>query len=295
MIYKMIRKDVKVNGRRAAKETIIKEGDEIILYITEAELRDLRSERKPVKARRRFGIAYEDENLLICDKPVGLLTHGDRHEKKDHLANQVIDYLIQKGEYNPRIEKTFTPAPANRIDRNTTGLVVFAKNAHALRKVNELLREKDGIGKVYLAIVSGKVAKELKLTATMKKDEKSNTVRVDRTGADSEEDGKQMETIVSPADYGQKHGKWYTLLEVRILTGRTHQIRAQLADAGYPILGDPKYGKKERGITTQLLHSWKLEFRGNELGILDYMAGTVVCAEPHEEFNKVRNEIFKER
>ena len=122
-IYKAIRKDVKVNGKRGKEDTLLQLGDEVTLYISETDMEKFRKERRGGRVKRQFSIAYEDENILAAVKPYGLLTHGDSREKKNHLANQVIDYLIEKGDYNPRIEKTFTPAPVNRLDRNTTGLV----------------------------------------------------------------------------------------------------------------------------------------------------------------------------
>lgn len=120
-IYKAIRKDVKVNGKRAKEDTVLRLGDTLSLYIKEEDLAAFQKKRKLSHARRQFQIAYEDENILAVEKPYGLLTHGDSTEKKNHLTNQVIDYLIEKGDYNPRLEKTFVPAPVNRLDRNTTG------------------------------------------------------------------------------------------------------------------------------------------------------------------------------
>lgn len=113
-IYKLIRKDVKVNGKRANESTLLANGDELTLYISDETAAGLRKEKRRVKVKKQFKIAYEDDDLLIVEKPFGLLTHGDRTEKKNHLANQVIDYLIEKGDYNPRTETTFVPAPANR-------------------------------------------------------------------------------------------------------------------------------------------------------------------------------------
>ena len=132
MIYRMIRKDVKLNGKRAKEDTVLSAGDELTLYITEEESASLMGSVRKVNARKQFKIVYEDENILVANKPFGLLTHGDSHEKKNHLANQVMDYLIAQGEYDPSRDRTFTPAPCNRIDRNTTGLVIFAKNPQAL-------------------------------------------------------------------------------------------------------------------------------------------------------------------
>ena len=215
-IYKLIRKDVKVNGRRAKAETMLSEGDELALYISEAELEEYRRLKKKTTAKRQFGIAYEDENLLVAEKPFGLLTHGDAREKKNTLANQVCGYLQQKGEYDPAREKVFVPSPANRLDRNTTGLVIFGKNSRALQVLNQMIRDKSRISKFYLTIVSGELKDMLVLSDKMEKDERKNRIRV--LPSDSEA-GKQMETIVRPV----KTRKGFTLAEVELITGRTHQ------------------------------------------------------------------------
>ena len=142
-IYKLIRKDVKVGGKRKDQSYVLCEGDILALYIADEVLDKMTGagdvqggpaagRQSHRKAKRQFRIIYEDDNILIADKPFGLLTHGDAHEKKNHLANQVKDYLIEKGSYDPASEKVFSPAPANRIDRNTTGLVLFGKNSAAL-------------------------------------------------------------------------------------------------------------------------------------------------------------------
>lgn len=159
-IYRLIRKDVKINGKRKRPETLIETGDQLILYMAEEEASLLRggsrrTEKKP-SAKKQFSVVYEDSQILIADKPLGLLTHGDYREKKNHLANQVVSYLIEKGDYDPRTEKTFVPSPANRLDRNTTGLVLFGKTLASLQELNRMLRERDGIEKLYMTIATGK-------------------------------------------------------------------------------------------------------------------------------------------
>ena len=131
-IYKSIRKDVKVNGKRRTQESVLEEGDVVSLYLSDEEIERLTAKPAHRKVKRQFHIAYEDDNIIAVEKPYGLLTHGDRTEKKNHLANQVVDYLIDTGAYNPRAEKTFVPAPVNRLDRNTTGLVLFGKKTRRL-------------------------------------------------------------------------------------------------------------------------------------------------------------------
>ena len=297
-IYKMIRKDVKVNGKRMAAESILSAGDELTLYISEENASALQKPPRQVKAKKQFVIAYEDENILAAEKPFGLLTHGDRTEKKNHLANQVMDYLIEKGEYNPRIDRTFSPAPANRLDRNTTGLVLFGKNAEALKELNRLIRERNCINKYYLTIVCGRLEKPLELCDRMTKDESLNMTSVIPLET---EEGKVMETYAFPLEYGRLDGRWFTLTEVKIVTGRTHQIRAHLANAGFPLLGDVKYGSpavnrwasSKFGLNTQLLHAQRLEFADcGDSPMLKYLNGKTIEAELPENFARIKKIIF---
>lgn len=314
MIYKMIRKDVKVNGKRAKEQTILAEGDLLRVYISDEDAAAFHRERRPAKARKQFRIAYEDEDMLVVSKPFGLLTHGDGKEKKNTLANQVIGYLQEKGEYNPAAEQTFRPAPVNRLDRNTTGLVIFGKTAEATRRLAAQIKDHEEIEKYYLTIVAGQLKEERRIEGLLEKDETSNTMKVmSATGNDglSEEGtklsnsqaedcneasqrshrgtdcgggltelqktvGKNAVTIARPL----KAARGYTLVEVQLITGRTHQIRAHLAAEGFPILGDRKYGqpkvnksmKEKFNLDAQLLHAYRLvitEWDGHRIEIED--------------------------
>ncbi|OLR55708.1 hypothetical protein BHK98_06295 [Hornefia porci] len=291
-IYKAIRKDVKVNGRRAGRDRILRSGDVVSLYIGDADLALFHRGKKTENVRRQFRIAYEDENILVVEKPAGLLTHGDGKEKKNHLTNQVISYLTATGGYDPSREKTFVPAPVNRLDRNTSGLVIFGRNYRALQHFNELIRERGSIRKFYLTIVCGDLRESLRLRGEMVKREDKNMVRV----GEELPGGKTMETVAVPL----RRGGGFTLAEVEILTGRTHQIRAQLAAAGYPVIGDAKYGDpgvnrviRERfGQTTQLLHAWRLVFDHCGEGY-EYLDGMEIRGEPPARFRSIEKEILK--
>lgn len=276
-IYKMIRKDVRVNGKRVSIETFLAAGDQVDLFISEEEAESYRETKKTVRALRQFTVAYEDRHMLVVSKPYGLLTHGDKNEKKNTLANQVLGYLTEKGDYHPRTEKTFVPSPVNRLDRNTTGLVIFGKDGETLKRLNRIIRERNLVEKYYLTIVAGDLKEPIVLRDTMVKDEKTNTITIQ---ANPDDQGKWMESRVKPLrtsiqpatgpGKAQRQEPVYTLVEVQLITGRSHQIRAQLAAAGFPIIGDTKYGnpknnrlmKAKFGLTTQLLHAYKLVIDG---------------------------------
>lgn len=312
-IYKIIRKDVKVNGVRGKNDTVLALGDRVTLYLKDEDIERYRPQ--PIQrsnVKKTFRIAYEDENILAAEKPFGLLTHGDGKEKKHTLVNQVIDYLIEKGEYVPRIEKSFTPAAVNRLDRNTTGLVLFGKNSAALRQLNEMIKDKESVGKYYMTIVCGELKDVLHLKGSLIKDETKNKVSVslfewkenkyNRTHLSAEEaenggveKAKYIETIARPIVF--QNG--YTLTEVRLMTGRSHQIRAHLASAGYPVLGDEKYGissenkkiSKKYGLTTQFLHAYRLQFNHAQ-DPLSYLEGRKIVAELSGKQKEIVEDLF---
>lgn len=289
-IYKFIRKDIKLNGRRAKEDTMLCEGDELTLYIPDDKFKELSEPVKKKPVKKQFKIVYEDDNLLIVDKPWGLLTHGDAHEKKNTLANQVCGYLKEKGEYDPALEKTFVPSPVNRLDRNTTGLVIFGKNSKTLRVFAKYISEKSHINKYYMTIVAGCFKESMMLEGRLERDYDRNVSEVTL----SDEAGKKAETYVMPFAWGTA----YSIVEVELITGRTHQIRAHLSHEGYPLIGDVKYGskrindeiKKKLGITTQLLHAYRLEFKDMEDGF-EYLNGKTVKAQIPQDFRKAAEKL----
>lgn len=293
-LYKLIRKNVKINGKRGKAETILNQGDELTVYINEKEAEDFQKSKKLQHSKKQFHIAYEDEHVLIVEKPFGLLVHGDQNEKKNTLANQVVSYLIEKGDYLPRVERTFVPSPVNRLDRNTTGLVIFGKNNRALQALNQMIRDKDCVRKYYLTIVCGELKQELYLRDKMSKDTKNNKVTV--IDLENDLNGKIMETIARPLHYSNG----YTLVEVELVTGRTHQIRAHLQKAGYFVIGDEKYGnpivnkdlKKRFGLSTQFLHAYKLQFT-DAYDPVEYLRGKEVIAPLPPHLETIKMDLFE--
>ena len=272
---------------------MLAEGDVLTIYVSDGLIAEwiapTRNDKRP-RVRRNFKIVYEDDDILIADKPFGLLTHGDSNEKKNHLANQVKDYLIETGAYNPR-ERVFTPAPANRLDRNTTGAVLFGKNSASLKALGEMIRE-DKVDKYYMTIVYGHLDKEIDLKGRLIKDQNTNTVKI-LDSSDSR--GREIETIARPV---RKIGD-FTLVEIRLVTGRTHQIRAHMASVGHPVIGDVKYARgraadvnrrlKHRfGLNTQLLHSCRITFREG-IGPLERLTGQSINVDLPEEFERIIN------
>ncbi|MCI5697827.1 MAG: RluA family pseudouridine synthase [Clostridiales bacterium] len=297
-IYKMIRKDVKVNGKRAKIDLFLNEGDVITLYLSDDRIKSLSKKKlqgNAGKAGREFLIVHEDENVILVNKPKGLLTHGDFREKKKHLTNQVIDYLIETGSYVPRVSKTFTPAPANRLDRNTSGLVVFGKNAEAMRTLTEIFRNRQ-IDKKYLAICHGFLYEELEIKGYMRKTESSGIIKayIDKK---PDSDGKPIHTVVYPIATGEYDGERYSLVEVELKTGRTHQIRAHLSSIGHSLLGDEKYGGKavpDLKIRNQMLCAYKLKFKDirDDSSLAD-LRGREFKAAPDKVMDRAMKKIFK--
>ena len=265
-------KRVKVNGGRAQRDQRLREGDTLQLYIND-EFFDKPSEENMFLTlfKPRLTVVYEDEHLLLADKPQGLVVHADETEKVNTLINHIQAYLYQKREWNPRWENAFTPALCNRIDRNTGGIVIAAKNAEALRILNDKIRDRE-IAKYYLCIVLGRVEPPKgRIECFLRKDEKSNTVRVYHRPVP---DGRSAVTLYKTLE---TRGE-LSLLEVELLTGRTHQIRASMADLGHPLLGDGKYGlgsvNRRYGETHQALYSYRLRFDfPTGAGILEYLRG----------------------
>ncbi len=279
LLYKSIRtKKIKLNRKRAENNSVLCEGDTIQCFLAEEFFSKLDKsddvELSLGKILPHLDIVYEDENILLLNKRPGVSVHEDEDSKINTLIVHVQAYLYQKGEYDPESEQSFAPALCNRIDRNTGGIVIAAKNAEALRVMNEKIKLRE-IDKFYLAAVHGiPKKKEDTLYGYLIKDEKANKVRVYEKNAP-----KGAKNIITKyRTVSTKPGK--ALLEIELLTGRTHQIRAHMAYIGHPLIGDGKYGinKDDRaeGYKYQALCSYKLKFSfKGERTVLEYLNGKV--------------------
>ena len=269
-------KRVKVNGARAARDLRLCEGDAVQCYVSD-EFFDAPDENNVYLtiAAPKLNIVYEDENILLLDKPAGLLCHaGDGAGGKTGgvtLLDHLLAYLYQKREWRPRQENAFTPALCNRIDRNTSGIVIAAKNAESRRILNEKIRDRE-IAKRYLCVCLGRPEPPRgRLERFLRKDAKENRVRAYRHPVP---DGRSAVTLY---DTLLTRGA-LSLVEAELLTGRTHQIRVSFADMGHPLLGDGKYGNgainRKYGETAQLLCSYRLRFDfPTDAGSLAYLKG----------------------
>ncbi len=272
LMYKFIRlKKIKVNRARAEQGQMLCEGDVVQLFIKEEFFAPQAQDIAYQTLAPRLDILYEDENLLLCDKRPGLIVHSDEAEKTNTLISHIKAYLYRKGEYDPETERSFAPALCNRIDRNTGGIVIAAKNALTLRVMNEAIRS-HRLTKQYLCAVHGTpVPSEGTLTGYLTKDSATNQVWV----YESAPHGGAKKIVTRYRVLAVQGG--LALCEVTLVTGRTHQIRAHFSHIGHPLLGDGKYGKnaadRHRGYKYQALYSYRLTFGLSEDSPLAYLNG----------------------
>ena len=259
LLQKYIRlKRIKVNGKGSKRDVRLETGDILQLYIND-EFFDKPNEENLFLTvfKPQLNIVYEDENLLLVDKRPGMSVHADETEKVNTLINHIQAYLYQKREWNPKWENAFAPALCNRIDRNTGGIVIAAKTAEALRVMNQKIKDRE-LNKYYLCVVQGRMSPPKgKLEGFLFKDEVKKQVYVtDRPQPGAKTAVTLYRTLAS------EHG--LSLVECDLITGRTHQIRAQFAHAGHPLIGDGKYGRerenKKYARHGQALYSYRLEF-----------------------------------
>lgn len=297
-IYKMLRKkNITLNDKKADGSEKIKLGDVVKIFLSD-ETFDKFSEpvameeiTKSPKAGKKLNIIYEDEHILLVNKESGMLVQ--KAEKKDYSLNDaILEYLAEKKEVTQESLRTFKPSICNRIDRNTSGLVAAGKSLAGLQELSLLFKERS-LHKYYLCYVSGKLEKKALIKGYLWKNEKNNQVEIcsqEKTGA------KPIETEYNPIGWGED----ITLLEVKLVTGRTHQIRAHLASIGHPIVGDVKYGNKKINekygklcnIKSQLLHAYRIEFPSMD-NRLSYLSGRKFIAEVPKEFKRMETQVKK--
>ncbi len=271
-IYKMLRKKrIKYNGSKAIGNEILKSGDFLQMYLSEETINSFMEAKAVDKAGRDFSIIYEDKNIIICDKPVGLAVQRDSVNIGNTLNDQLLFYLYEKGEYLPQKESVFTPSICNRLDRNTSGIVLFGKSFEAVKALNEIIRNRK-IDKFYLTVLKGVIEEEGIISAYHFKNGNGQA----EIFSEFKEGGKKIVTKYKRlAENGE-----YSLVEVDLITGKTHQIRACFKFIGYYVIGDRKYGdfdvnkffKKNYGLDNQFLHSYKVVFK-EKYGFFDYLEG----------------------
>ncbi|MBE6986886.1 MAG: RluA family pseudouridine synthase [Ruminococcaceae bacterium] len=264
-------KRIKCNGGRAQRDTRLQPGDVLELYINDEFFDKPREDNAYLTvAAPKLNIVYEDDQILLVDKRPGLAVHPhDGAEYGRTLIDHIQSYLYQKREWRPREENAFTPALCNRIDRNTGGIVIAAKTAEALRVMNQKIKDRE-LDKRYLAIVEGSPKpREGSLKGYLFKDAKKNRVFVTDTPQTGAKSCQTNYKVLASAN-------GLSLVECELITGRTHQIRAQFAHAGHPLLGDGKYGKLDKRFDRnyQALYSYQLTFAfTTDAGALEHLNG----------------------
>lgn len=288
LIQKYIRqKKIKLNKKRTKPDDVIFEGDKIQFYIYEEVLSEYEEDKKNLILENNLDIIYEDKNIILLNKPAGKLSHAaSKADYGNNLVDEMISYLISKEEYVPRIEKSFIPAISNRLDRNTSGIIIGCKNKNSLNNMNKAVAN-GHVEKYYLTIAKGNL-KDKKVVANLNRE--NNRTVVSKTGKESISEFKNL-----------KYEKGFSLVEVNLITGRTHQIRSHLNSIKHPIICDGKYGdnglnrefREKYGVNRQLLHAYKIILNGFD-GELSYLNGKTFISKLPKDFSKVVIDLFGE-
>ncbi len=290
-IFKMLRKkNIKLNGKKAEPSTKIYEGDIIEIFLSEETINKFR-EIEEIKSDLIPNIIYEDDNIILLNKEVGILSHAANQEYGNNVVDSLVAYLIAKGDYNPRTEKSFVPGIANRLDRNTSGIMIGGKSYLGLRSINDGIRDKK-VHRYYRTIVEGKLEIDDVLKGYLVKDEELNKVKITKSEKDnSKEVITKFKTI--------KSNDKFSIIEIELITGRTHQIRAHLSHIGHPVIGNLKYGSKDinsyfkdrYNLNSQLLHSYKIKFDDLD-SPLEYLVDREFIAESSNLFKEIEEDLF---
>ena len=285
-IFKQLRKkNIVLNDKKATGKEMLELDDSVKIYMKDETIEKFKGDSSFKKTSSNIDIVYEDDNVIIVNKPSGVLSQ--KADDSDVSINEmIISYLLEKGSLTKEDLQTFKPSICNRLDRNTSGLVVAGKTLKGLQVMSEVIKER-AVDKYYLTVVDGILDEGMELNGYLLKDEKTNKVSISET----DNGGDRIETSFEPIDFGEG----VTILEVKLITGKTHQIRAHLASIGHPIIGDRKYGnektnKKYPKIKNQLLHAWILKFNDLPDGF-EKLSGKRILADYPNDFNQFMDDV----
>jgi 23S rRNA pseudouridine955/2504/2580 synthase len=306
-IYKMLRKkNITLNGAKADGSEKLSVQDEIKLFLSDDTIAQFSEAIETTTVDEKLDILYEDKHILVVNKPIGVLSQ--KAEKNDvSMVEHILSYLLSSGQITKEQLRSFKPAICNRLDRNTGGILVAGKSLLGLQEMARLFKDRS-LGKYYLCIVKGRVVDKKRIEGYLSKNEDKNQVKITARQAENSE---YICTEYEPLAYSMNIQKSrteitdeellgsYTLLRVKLVTGKSHQIRAHLASIGHPIIGDYKYGsqktnhyfKKNYDLTSQLLHSYQMVFPDIH-GELSYLSGKSFTADLPEQFERIKKELF---
>lgn len=288
-IYKALRKgDIRVNGVKIKEGEMLNLGDEVEIKYLES--KKAVSKKEYMQTKTNIKVTYEDEHILMVEKWPGVLVHSDGGDNPS-LQDYVMSYLNEKGDYRPEEERTFSPSPVNRLDRNTSGIVLFGKTFDGLKSLNYIIKE-GFLEKKYVALVKGRIENGL-YEAYIKKDADKNFSKIyEEAAPDRVRIAMEVETIESNGAY--------SFIELNLITGKSHQLRAHLAHLGNPIVGDTKYGDKEInayfnnkfGLSYQYLYAYKVTFKETD-EFLSYMKNKTIAEKLPPVFKRIKTEVFR--